>query len=125
MKTRVLIADDHRAFREGLRALIDHQPDMTVVGEAEDGEKAVALARELLPDVVLMDVKMPVMDGVEATRRILAAMPGVKILALSIFADEGYMEGMERSGALGYLLKGCDAEEMIGAIRRVTDSRKA
>jgi DNA-binding NarL/FixJ family response regulator len=119
MKTRVLIVDDHRIFREGLKLVINHQTDMEVVGEAEDGEKAIALTRELLPDIILMDVKMPIMDGAEATSRILTEMPGMKILAMSIYDDDGFMAGMMRAGALGYILKGCDAEELSEAIRKV------
>ncbi len=123
MKTRVLIVDDHRAFRDGLKAVIDRQADMEVVGVAEDGEKAVALTRELRPDVILMDVKMPVMDGAEATGRILAEMPGMKILALSIYADDGFMTSMMQAGALGYILKGCDSDELSEAIRQVAKPR--
>ena len=125
MKTRVLIVDDHEAFRSGLKAVINHQADMEVVGEAENGEKAVALSRELLPDVILMDVKMPVMDGAEATSRILAETPGMKVLALSIYDDDEFMAGMTRAGALGYILKGCDSEELTDAIRRAAGSRSA
>ena len=123
MKIRVLIVDDHRAFRDGLKAVIDRQADMEVVGVAEDGEKAVALTRELRPDVILMDVKMPVMDGAEATSRILAEMPGMKILALSIYADDGFMTSMMQAGALGYILKGCDSDELSEAIRQVAKPR--
>lgn len=123
IKTRVLIVDDHRAFRDGLKAVIDLQADMEVVGVAEDGEKAVALTRELCPDVILMDVKMPVMDGAEATSLILAEMPGMKILALSIYADDGFMASMMQAGALGYLLKGCDSEELSEAVRKVAGPR--
>ena len=122
MKTRILIVDDHRAFRAGLKEVINRQADMEVVGVAEDGEKAVALTRDLRPDVILMDVKMPVMDGAEATSRILAEMPGMKILALSIYADDGFMAGMMRAGALGYILKGCDIDELSDAIRRAAVS---
>jgi DNA-binding NarL/FixJ family response regulator len=122
MKTRVLIVDDHGVFRNGLKAVINHQADMEVIGEAEDGEKALVMTRELLPDVILMDVKMPVMDGAEATSRILAEMPGMKILALSIYDDDEFMAGMMRAGALGYILKGCDSEELSDAIRRAAGS---
>jgi DNA-binding NarL/FixJ family response regulator len=103
--------------------VIDRQADMEVVGVAEDGEKAVAMTRELRPDVVLMDVKMPVMDGAEATSRILAEMPGMKILALSIYADDGFMASMMNAGALGYILKGCDSDELSGAIRNAVGPR--
>lgn len=123
MKIRVLIVDDHGVFRSGLKAVINHQADMEVVGEAEDGEKAVALTRELLPDIILMDVKMPVLDGAEATSRILSEMPDMKILALSIYADDGFMADMMRAGALGYILKGCDTEELSDTIRRIAGSR--
>ncbi len=123
MKIRVLIVDDHQVFRDGLKLVINHQADMEVVGEAEDGEKAVALTRELLPDIILMDVKMPVLDGAEATSRILSEMPDMKILALSIYADDGFMANMMRAGALGYILKGCDTEELSDTIRRIAGSR--
>ena len=125
MKTRVLIVDDHQGFRDGLKLVINHQTDMEVVGEAENGEKAIALTRELLPDVILMDVKMPGMDGAEATGRILAEMPGMKILGISIYDDDSFMANMLRAGALGYILKGCDSEELSGAILRVADSKNA
>ncbi len=125
MKTKVLIVDDHRVFRDGLKAVINHQTDMEVIGEADNGEKAVALTRELLPDVILMDVKMPIMNGAEATSRILAEMPGMKILALSIYDDDEFMASMMSAGALGYILKGCDSDELSAAIRRVAGSRRA
>jgi two-component system response regulator DegU len=124
MKTRILIVDDHRAFRDGLKLVINHQSDLEVVGEADDGKQAITLTRELLPDVILMDVKMPVMDGAEATHRILAEMPGMKILALSIYDDDGFMTNMMRAGALGYILKGCDSEELFNIIRRFAGTRR-
>jgi len=124
MKTRVLIADDHQVYRNVLKEVINRQTDMEVVGEAEDGLIAIALTRKLLPDVVLMDVKMPVMDGAEATSRILAEMPGVKILALSIYATDEFMTNMMQAGALGYILKGCESDELSGAIRNAAGSRR-
>jgi DNA-binding NarL/FixJ family response regulator len=124
MKTRVLIVDDHSAFRDVLKQVINLHADMEVVGEAGDGEKAVSLTRELRPDIILMDVKMPIMDGAEATRRILADMPGTKILALSIYAADAFIESMMRAGALGYILKGCDSEELADIIRRTAGSQK-
>jgi DNA-binding NarL/FixJ family response regulator len=125
LKIRVMVVDDHQGFREGLIAVINNQTDMEVVGEAENGEKAIALTRELLPDVILMDVKMPVMDGPEATRRILAEMPNIKILALSIYSDDGFMSSIMRAGAMGYILKGCDSQELFDIIRRVAGSKRA
>jgi DNA-binding NarL/FixJ family response regulator len=118
VKTKVLIVDDHRVFRDGLKALINRESDMEVVGDAENGHKAIESARELQPDIILMDVKMPVMDGIEATRRILAEMPAMKILALSMYSDDGFISDMKRVGALGFLMKGGDFEELAGAIRR-------
>jgi len=124
LKIRVMVVDDHQGFREGLKAVINLQADMEVVGEAENGDKAVAMTREIQPDVILMDVKMPVMDGPEASRRILAEMPNMNILALSIYADDGFMSSMMRAGALGYILKGCDAQELFDIIRRFAGTRR-
>ena len=125
MKTRILIVDDHQPFRDALKGVINREIDMEVVGEAENGKTAVALTRELLPDVILMDVKMPVMDGTEATRQILAENPSTKILALSIYDNSEFMANMMRAGALGYILKGCDSDELSGAIRRAAGSQRA
>ena len=125
MKIRILIVDDYEMLRSGLKALLALQKDMEVVGEAENGQDAVAKTLELQPDVVLMDVNMPVMSGAEATSRILAELPGVKILAHSVQAENGFMASMIRAGASGYILKGCDSEEMFGIIRRTAGSRSA
>ena len=125
MKIRILIADDYEMLRSGLKALLALQKDMEVVGEAENGQDAVAKTLELHPDVVLMDVNMPVMSGAEATSRILAELPGMKILAYSVQAENGFMASMLRAGACGYILKGCDSEEMLGIIRRTVGSRSA
>jgi DNA-binding NarL/FixJ family response regulator len=118
MKIGILIVDDYRVYRDGIKTLINHQADIEVIGEADHGQQAVALARELQPDVILMDVKMPVMDGIEATRRILAEMPGMKILAYSSYSDDRFMAGMRGAGALEYIIKSGDFEELYGAIRR-------
>jgi DNA-binding NarL/FixJ family response regulator len=123
VKTKVLIVDDHKAFRDTLKTLINLQADMEVVGEAEDGQKAVAITRELLPDVIIMDVKMPVMDGVEATRRILAEMAEMKILAHSMYSSDGFLSGMMKAGAVGFFLKGDDFDELASAIRKAAGSQ--
>jgi two-component system, NarL family, response regulator NreC len=125
VKTRVLVVDDHKIFRESLRALVDSHADMEVVGVAQSGQEAIALTREVLPDVIIMDVKMPVMDGIETTRRILAEMPGIKILALSMYAEDNFVSGMMKAGASGYILKGGDIEELTGAIRKARDSGRS
>jgi DNA-binding NarL/FixJ family response regulator len=122
MKTKILIVDDHRIFRDGLKTLLNMQTDMEVVGEAENGRKAIAMARELLPDIILMDAKMPIMDGAEATRLILAEMPDIKILALSMYAQDEFMGAMMRAGAMGYILKGCDFIELCDTIRRTASN---
>ena len=123
-KTRILIVDDHALFRDGLKMMINREADMEVVGEAENGQTAITLADELQPDVILMDVKMPVMDGIEATRRIVAKMPGMKILGLSMYSDAFYNTEMMRSGALGYIVKGDNYEAMSKTIHSVARSRK-
>jgi DNA-binding NarL/FixJ family response regulator len=123
MKKRILLVDDHQIMREGLRALLQEQPGMTVVGEAENGRKAVQLARELSPDLVIMDVTMPDMNGVEATSQIRTALPAVKVIALSIHSDRRFVIQMFRAGATGYLLKDCAFEELARAIQRVTEGQ--
>jgi DNA-binding NarL/FixJ family response regulator len=119
MSMRILLADDHRLIRKGLRGLIEKQPDMEVVAEAEDGHAAVRLASEFSPDIVLMDISMPGMDGIEATRQIVAEDPGVKVIALSMHSNRQFVQEMLSAGASGYVLKDCAFEELADAIRAV------
>jgi DNA-binding NarL/FixJ family response regulator len=123
MNIKILLADDHRILREGLRTLLGQQTDMTVVGEASDGKQAVALAAKLQPDVVIMDVVMPELDGVEATRRIRIEAPSAKIVALSMHSDRRYVSEMLRAGAVGYLVKDSAFDELNQAIRTVMTGR--
>jgi DNA-binding NarL/FixJ family response regulator len=117
---RLLLVDDQRLMRDGLRTLLELEPDLEVVGEAENGEVALRLFPELSPGVVLMDIRMPVMDGVEATRRLRAENPDAKIIILTTFDDNEYVfEGL-RAGALGYLLKDVSGPELAEAIRTVS-----
>jgi two-component system response regulator NreC len=120
---RIIIADDHQIVRQGLRVLIEKEPDMQVVGEAEDGETTVSLTKKLHPHVVLMDIKMPDLSGIEATRQILSELPDVKIIALSMFPDQRFVMNMLKSGARGYLLKDSAFEELAQAIRLVMDNK--
>jgi DNA-binding NarL/FixJ family response regulator len=117
------LADDHRILREGLRSLLAQQSDVTVVGEAFDGESAVALARQLQPDLVIMDVVMPGLDGVAATRQIRADCPDTKVIALSMHSDRRFVSEMVRAGALGYLVKDSAFEELNQAVRTVMANR--
>lgn len=116
--TRVLIADDHPVFRFGLRALLDAAVEMEVVGEATTGDEAIALAASLEPDVILMDLNMPAVNGIEATRRILLRSPHIAILIITMFDDDSVFAAMQ-AGARGYLLKGAEGEETLRAIRAV------
>ena len=118
-RLKVFIADDHALVREGIKLLISAQPDMEVVGEAGDGESAAREVRRLLPDVVLMDVSMPILGGAGATERILTSCPQTCVLALSAHDDEAHVRQLLNSGARGYVLKKAIAEELTGAIRAV------
>jgi len=117
---RILIADDHPVFRFGLRALLESQPDMIVLAEAESGEESVRLTQSLRPDVVLMDVNMPGLNGIEATRRIAAGASETAILIITMFDDDTVFMAMQ-AGARGYLLKGAQGHETLRAIRAVAD----
>jgi DNA-binding NarL/FixJ family response regulator len=117
--TSVLIADDQSLVRVGLRKILESDPEMTVVGEAGDGEDAVREARRLQPEVVLMDIRMPVLDGIEATRRIVGAQPGTRVLILTTFGLDGYVYEALQAGASGFMLKDALPEELTAAVRIV------
>lgn len=119
MNLRVFLADDHAVVREGLKALINAQPGMEVSGEAGDGRAACQQVRDLLPDVAVMDVSMPEMNGAQATAELKRTCPQVKVLALTVHEDKGYLRQLLESGADGYVLKRAAAEELIHAIRTV------
>jgi DNA-binding NarL/FixJ family response regulator len=116
---RVLIADDHPLFRDGMRGLLDSLADMEVVGEASSGEQAIELARELQPDVILMDIKMPGINGIEATREILHTSPHIGVLVVTMFEDDDSVFAAMRAGARGYLLKDSSGQEVGHAVRAV------
>ena len=119
MKIRIVIADDQALVRSGFRLIVDARPDLEVVGEAEDGEQAVALVEELEPDVILLDIRMPSLDGIEATKRIVASGSGTRILVLTTFDLDEYVYGAIRAGASGFLLKDVRPGELVDAIRVV------
>jgi two-component system, NarL family, response regulator NreC len=119
MKLRILLVDDHTIVRDGLRALLSTEKDFCVAGEAADGPEAIKLAEQLHPDVVVMDIGIPGISGIEATRKILTANPEIKVVALSIHTDRRFVSGMLGVGARGYLPKNCAAEELIRAVREV------
>jgi DNA-binding NarL/FixJ family response regulator len=114
-----MIVDDHQIVREGLRAMLEKEHDIKVVGEAVDGRMTERLARELVPDVIIMDVAMPDLNGIEATRQIVAELPGVKIIALSMHDDRRFVLNMFKAGAAGYMLKDCAFKDLAKAIRVV------
>lgn len=116
---RVLLVDDHKLVRAGLQSLVDSTTDLTVVGSAADGEEAVRLADELDPDVILMDLSMPGIGGVEATRRISARNPGVQVLVLTSFSDGDHVRSALDAGAVGFLLKDSDPQELLDGVRTV------
>jgi DNA-binding NarL/FixJ family response regulator len=120
---RILLADDHAVVRDGLRALLDRQNDLTVVAEASDGRECVQLAEDLSPDVVIMDVAMPKMNGIEAARRIIGTRPATAVVMLSMHRDESYVLQSLKAGAKGYLLKDSPREDVLEAIRTVAAGR--
>ena len=119
MTVRIILADDHKIMRDGLRALLEKEHGMEVVAEAENGREAVQLAGKLKPDVMLMDVTMPDLNGIDAARQVIAELPAVKVVALSMHSDRRFVAGMISAGVSGYLLKDCAFEELSRAIRAV------
>jgi len=118
-KIRILLADDHAVLREGMRNLLQQEKDLEVIGEAADGEEAVRVANDLKPDVVLMDIVMPKLSGIEATRLIKQSSPASAVLILTAYSDISYILGLLEAGACGYLLKSARGNEVVGAIRAV------
>src|SRR5207249_10062929 len=120
-KIRILIADDHPLFRDGMHGLLDSVPDTEVVGEATTGAEAMALAGTLQPDVILMDIKMPGLNGIEATRQILYTSPHIAVLVVTMLEDDDYVFAAMRAGARGYLVKGADEAEGLRGIGAVAN----
>ncbi len=119
LKINVLLADDHTIVRQGFRLLLQAEPDIDVVAEADNGRQAVELARKLRPDVVVMDIAMPLLNGLEATRQLLKHLPSARVLVLSSYSDDEYIHQLSEAGAAGYLLKQTAAADLIKAIREV------
>lgn len=122
-RVRIVLADDHTVMRSGLKLLLEREPDFSVVGEAQDGREAVRVAEEQLPDVVVMDVAMPNLNGIEATMRILDAHPRTAVIILSMHSDEGYVLRALKAGARAYLLKDSAESDLIAAVRKVKEGR--
>jgi len=116
-KIRVVLADDHTVVRQGLRALLTAEGDIEVIGEAENGRQAIQIVKKLLPDVAVIDIAMPVLNGLEATRQITRAVPSTKVLILSSYSDDDYVQQVTQAGAAGYLVKQTAANELLKAIR--------
>jgi DNA-binding NarL/FixJ family response regulator len=123
MTIKVIVADDHKITRQGLRSLLEKKADIEVIAEAQNGRKAVELARNLKPDVIIMDVSMPDLNGVEASKQIIQDNDNIKIIALSMHSDSLFVSEMLKNGACGYLLKDCAFEELEQAIRAVIDGK--
>jgi len=120
---KILLADDHKIMRDGLHSLLEKQDDMEIIAEADNGRKAVQIAQEKKPDVVIMDISMPELNGIEATRQILSTQPNIKIIALSMHSDKRFVAGMLQAGASGFLLKDCASQELTNAIRTVARNK--
>jgi two-component system, NarL family, response regulator NreC len=123
MKIKILLADDHKIMREGLKTILEKQPEFEVTGEASTGKEAIDVAIEKNPDVIIMDINMPDLNGIEATLRIKHEKPSIKILALSMHDDRKFLINMLKAGASGYLLKDCASDELIDAIKVIRKNR--
>jgi DNA-binding NarL/FixJ family response regulator len=123
MKITVIIADDHMIVRDGIRSLLEKQPDIEVVAEADNGRTALKHAQQLSPDVIIMDIGMRELNGIDATRQIIGKLPDVKILALSMYSDKQFIKGMLKAGASGYMLKDSASKELVDAIRIVANNK--
>jgi DNA-binding NarL/FixJ family response regulator len=120
---KIILADDHQIVRHGLRSLLEAEPDMKILAEADNGRDALRLARDLAPQVIIMDISMPDLNGIEATRQILLENPRLKVIALSMHSDSLFIMNMLKAGASGYLLKDCALEELVKAIRTVVANK--
>ena len=123
MSIKIILADDHKIMRDGLRSLIEKQSDMTVVGEADNGRIALQLCQKLQPDIVVMDIGMPDLNGIEATSQIIGSKIATKVIALSMYSDKSFVSKMLMAGASGYLLKDCAVDELILAIKTVIENK--
>lgn len=123
MILKTILADDHQIVREGLKSLLNQEPDVEVIGEAQDGREAIRLVNELKPDIIVMDISMPNLNGIEATRQIVSDHPSIKVIALSMHHDKQFVSNMLEAGASGFLLKDCAADELIDAIHTVIGNR--
>ncbi|HET6719888.1 MAG TPA: response regulator transcription factor, partial [Rhodocyclaceae bacterium] len=124
MKTRVMLAEDHQMFRDALRALLEKEPDIEVVAEVGDGLELLDRARQMAPDIVCMDIGMPNLNGIEATRRLLDLFPKIRVIGLSAYTEKHFVIDMLNAGALGYIAKASAGEQLLHAIRAVQANRK-
>ena len=124
MDLKILLADDHKIIRNSLRSLIEKQPGMQVVAEAENGRAAIKLNRKFRPDIIVMDINMPDLNGIDATRQIVAEFPGTKVIVFTMHSDQQFVIGALKAGVSGYLLKDSASEELVRAIRAVAYNRK-
>ena len=123
MSIRIIIADDHHLIREGLKALLEKEPDMSVIDDAADGQAAFEMVRISKPDIVIMDISMSGLNGIETTKKIISKVPGVKVIALSMYSDSKYIFNMLKAGASAYLVKDCAIEELVNAIHTVAANK--